>query len=109
MFLNEEFLNIYEELSELNEANQYSQAYYIQNLGGFNKGEAVPVSKAENDLLTYLDIDKTIQQNPHLTLSNDPKEWPKIRTNSKEDIYIFKCPVCHGLTPKHAKNIYLYN
>jgi len=112
MFLNNEFMKLYEELSELNEGGNQNtaQIYYMHEIGGFDNGNLIPASNQSASLLNYLNVEKTIEINkPQVQLDEDPLNWPKLKVDDRKVQYIFKCSGCTGIElSKKSRDIYGY-
>jgi transcription elongation factor Elf1 len=89
MFLNEEFLKIYEELSVLNEESK--KPVLLKDVIGCKNKQPILDQEGKSgkeSLLDFVDIDATKKNNP--AIPEDPNSWP-VYTNPPYN-FIIKCP-----------------
>lgn len=89
MFLNEEFLKVYEELSVLNEESK--KPVLLKDVIGCKNKQPILDQEGKSgkeSLLDFVDIDATKKINP--TIPEDPNSWP-VYTNPPYN-FIIRCP-----------------
>ena len=72
----------------------------LSRVGGFANGQILPPT--DISLADYLDVEKSIENNPHLK-NADPETWSAFDRYCK---YSFRCPECNSLVTKSTQTFY---